>query len=215
MCGSDHSTRNLGGGWYVARRVIGRCACDQKVVASHFTLSPQAARNCKLQNNWSSPRGWVAGVLIPCSEPDVQNRGWYHLASRPSDLAASLRFEKCACSFLYVRDGRLPLGQEISLDQVNLDKEKEMLIPVAHFHKEVFGTFGIPFLLKIRQVRLATSRRARSHGTAVCFSTLTSVNLSLSSQGEPFREVMRRIQTMLDIQEKEFEKVRLVRVSSF
>ncbi|MEQ2217645.1 Ubiquitin carboxyl-terminal hydrolase 7, partial [Xenoophorus captivus] len=26
--------------------------------------------------------------------------------------------------------------------------------------------------------------------------------------GEPFREVMRRIQTMLDIQEKEFEKVR-------
>lgn len=27
-----------------------------------------------------------------------------------------------------------------------------MLIPVAHFHKEVFGTFGIPFLLKIRQV---------------------------------------------------------------
>lgn len=27
-----------------------------------------------------------------------------------------------------------------------------MLIPVAHFHKEVFGTFGTPFLLKIRQV---------------------------------------------------------------
>lgn len=30
----------------------------------------------------------------------------------------------------------------------------------------------------------------------------------LPSQGESFREVMRRIQTMLDIQEKEFEKVR-------
>lgn len=65
--------------------------------------------------------------------------------------------------------------EEIPLDQVDLDKDTEMLIPVAHFHKEVFGTFGIPFLLKIRQ-------------------------------GEPFREVMRRIQTMLDIQEKEFEK---------
>nr|XP_015215607.1 PREDICTED: ubiquitin carboxyl-terminal hydrolase 7 [Lepisosteus oculatus] len=65
--------------------------------------------------------------------------------------------------------------EEIPLDQVDLDKENEMLIPVAHFHKEVFGTFGIPFLLKIRQ-------------------------------GEPFREVMKRIQTMLDIQEKEFEK---------
>ncbi|XP_042576329.1 ubiquitin carboxyl-terminal hydrolase 7 isoform X5 [Cyprinus carpio] len=65
--------------------------------------------------------------------------------------------------------------EEIPLDQVDLDKENEMLIPVAHFHKEVFGTFGIPFLLKIRQ-------------------------------GEPFREVMKRIQSMLDIQEKEFEK---------
>ncbi|MGH0151493.1 UNVERIFIED_CONTAM: hypothetical protein FKN15_034980 [Acipenser sinensis] len=65
--------------------------------------------------------------------------------------------------------------EEIPLDQVGLDKDNEMLIPVAHFHKEVFGTFGIPFLLKIRQA-------------------------------EPFREVMKRIQTMLEIQEKEFEK---------
>lgn len=46
------------------------------------------------------------------------------------------------------------LTQEIPLDQVDLDKDSEMLIPVAHFHKEVFGTFGIPFLLKIRQVCL-------------------------------------------------------------
>ncbi|RXM28003.1 Ubiquitin carboxyl-terminal hydrolase 7, partial [Acipenser ruthenus] len=65
--------------------------------------------------------------------------------------------------------------EEIPLDQGGLDKDNEMLIPVAHFHKEVFGTFGIPFLLKIRQ-------------------------------GEPFREVMKRIQAMLEIQEKEFEK---------
>ncbi|XP_014350790.1 ubiquitin carboxyl-terminal hydrolase 7 isoform X1 [Latimeria chalumnae] len=65
--------------------------------------------------------------------------------------------------------------EEIPLDQVEIDKENEMLITVAHFHKEVFGTFGIPFLLRIRQ-------------------------------GEAFREVMKRIQTLLDIQEKEFEK---------
>lgn len=45
------------------------------------------------------------------------------------------------------------LFQEIPLDQVDLDKDTEILIPVAHFHKEVFGTFGIPFLLKIRQVQ--------------------------------------------------------------
>ncbi|KAM9305557.1 ubiquitin carboxyl-terminal hydrolase 7 [Gastrophryne carolinensis] len=65
--------------------------------------------------------------------------------------------------------------EEIPLDQVDIDKENEMLITVAHFHKEVFGTFGIPFLLRIQQ-------------------------------GEPFREVMKRIQVLLEIQEKEFEK---------
>ena len=41
-----------------------------------------------------------------------------------------------------------PASQEIPLD-----KESEMLVTVAHFHKEVFGTFGIPFLLRIHQVR--------------------------------------------------------------
>ena len=65
--------------------------------------------------------------------------------------------------------------EEIPLDQVDIDKENEMLITVAHFHKEVFGTFGIPFLLRIHQ-------------------------------GEHFREVMKRIQSLLDIQEKGFEK---------
>lgn len=44
--------------------------------------------------------------------------------------------------------------QEIPLDQVDLDKENEMLITVAHFQKEVFGTFGTPFLLRIHQVSL-------------------------------------------------------------
>lgn len=34
-------------------------------------------------------------------------------------------------------------------------------------------------------------------------------------QGESFREVMRRIQTMLDIQEKEFEKVQSAVLSEF
>lgn len=36
---------------------------------------------------------------------------------------------------------------------------------------------------------------------------LSIPNRPLSSQGEHFREVMKRIQSLLDIQEKEFEKV--------
>lgn len=44
------------------------------------------------------------------------------------------------------------------MDQVDIDKENEMLVTVAHFHKEVFGTFGIPFLLRIHQVRVFGNR---------------------------------------------------------
>ncbi|XP_071563209.1 ubiquitin carboxyl-terminal hydrolase 7-like isoform X2 [Temnothorax nylanderi] len=39
--------------------------------------------------------------------------------------------------------------EEIPVDEVNL-AEGEMLVPVAHFHKEVFSTFGIPFFFKIK-----------------------------------------------------------------
>ncbi|KAJ8318152.1 hypothetical protein KUTeg_003243 [Tegillarca granosa] len=44
--------------------------------------------------------------------------------------------------------------EEIPKDQVNLGSD-EVLIPVAHFHKEVFSTFGVPFLLKIKQYKFA------------------------------------------------------------
>lgn len=42
--------------------------------------------------------------------------------------------------------------EEVPKDEVNLD-EDEMLIPVAHFQKDIYTTFGIPFLLKIKNVR--------------------------------------------------------------
>ncbi|RXM32454.1 Ubiquitin carboxyl-terminal hydrolase 7, partial [Acipenser ruthenus] len=101
--------------------------------------------------------------------------------------------------------------EEIPLDQGGLDKDNEMLIPVAHFHKEVFGTFGIPFLLKIRQVKLLLKHRNQSHCVQREFtfsncSLLTVPGRTELFQAEPFREVMKRIQTMLEIQEKEFEK---------
>jgi ubiquitin carboxyl-terminal hydrolase 7 len=109
--------------------------------------------------------------------------------------------------------------QEIPLDQVDIDKENEMLITVAHFHKEVFGTFGIPFLLRIHQVRVERAGDLLLEPCAFeCLADLSYLHRqpwlwhpahlsSLSSQGEHFREVMKRIQSLLDIQEKEFEKV--------
>lgn len=41
--------------------------------------------------------------------------------------------------------------EEIPNDELNL-AEDEMLVPVAHFHKDVFSTFGIPFFFKIKHV---------------------------------------------------------------
>lgn len=40
--------------------------------------------------------------------------------------------------------------EEIPREELNL-QEDEMLISCAHFHKEVFSTFGTPFLIKIKQ----------------------------------------------------------------
>jgi ubiquitin carboxyl-terminal hydrolase 7 len=39
--------------------------------------------------------------------------------------------------------------EEIPLDEMHLPDD-ELLVPVAHFHKEIFSTFGIPFLLKLK-----------------------------------------------------------------
>ena len=96
--------------------------------------------------------------------------------------------------------------QEIPLDQVDIDKENEMLITVAHFHKEVFGTFGIPFLLRIHQVRHPSASWLAAPGPPRLVSRV-SIHALCRPQGEHFREVMKRIQSLLDIQEKEFEKV--------
>lgn len=40
--------------------------------------------------------------------------------------------------------------EEVPRDELHIADE-EMLVSCAHFHKEVFSTFGIPFLIKIRQ----------------------------------------------------------------
>lgn len=41
--------------------------------------------------------------------------------------------------------------EEIPNDELHL-AEGELLVPVAHFHKDVFSTFGIPFFFKIKNV---------------------------------------------------------------
>lgn len=41
--------------------------------------------------------------------------------------------------------------EEIPKEELEIG-EDEALIPVAHFHKDVFSTFGVPFLIKVKHV---------------------------------------------------------------
>ena len=41
--------------------------------------------------------------------------------------------------------------EEVPVDEVDL-AEDEVLVPVAHFNKDVFCTFGTPFFIKLKQV---------------------------------------------------------------
>jgi len=50
--------------------------------------------------------------------------------------------------------------EEVPLDEQEL-KEGEILVPVAHFNKEIYTTFGSPFLIKIVQGDTAESVRHR------------------------------------------------------
>jgi len=67
--------------------------------------------------------------------------------------------------------------EEIPKDQLELG-EGDLLVPVAHFSKEVFSTFGTPFLVLLKQ-------------------------------GDTLGQVKQRIQTRLQMGEKEWDKVRL------
>ena len=60
-----------------------------------------------------------------------------------------------------------------SLTGSNGNINEEYLLPVAHFTKEIYATFGSPFLLKIKH-------------------------------NEPFKEIKKRIQRKLDVNDKEF-----------
>lgn len=70
--------------------------------------------------------------------------------------------------------------EEIPPDEYSLTEE-ELLVPVAHFHKEIYQTFGFPFLLKIKH-------------------------------NEPFFKIKEKVQKLLDVPEKEFEKYKFALV---
>lgn len=95
--------------------------------------------------------------------------------------------------------------EEIPVDELNLE-EDEMLIPVAHFQKDVYTTFGIPFLLKIKNVSMLIIASLSFLNTLVVSTKDGPIRL----QKQPFSEVRERIFQKLGVTEKEFEKVSFV-----
>jgi len=55
--------------------------------------------------------------------------------------------------------------EEVPLDQVNVNPEDELIVPVAHFHREAYSAFGNPFLIKIKEGESfeTVKERIRSH----------------------------------------------------
>ena len=41
--------------------------------------------------------------------------------------------------------------EETPRDELKLE-EDELLVPCAHFQKEIFSTFGVPFMLRVKDV---------------------------------------------------------------
>jgi len=40
--------------------------------------------------------------------------------------------------------------EEVPADQLDMEEETELLVPVAHYTKEIFSTFGSPFLIRLK-----------------------------------------------------------------
>ncbi|XP_074647259.1 ubiquitin carboxyl-terminal hydrolase 7-like isoform X2 [Tubulanus polymorphus] len=66
-----------------------------------------------------------------------------------SNKIYSIQLEDVLLECLNVSGNKSFRVEEIPTDEANLSSD-EFLIPVAHFHKEIFSTFGTPFILKLK-----------------------------------------------------------------
>lgn len=62
----------------------------------------------------------------------------------------SIVYEEIRLDMLNTSPPRWFRVEEIPKDEIEI-ADDELLIPVAHFSKEIYSGFGIPFLLKVRE----------------------------------------------------------------
>ena len=89
---------------------------------------------------------------------------------------------------------------EIPYDQVKIEPN-EFLLPLIHFEKNCYRTFGVPFLIKVKDVSVGTGD---SFFWYLCWNSLS---LFVVFQKESFVTVKEKIRKKLDVSDQEFKKV--------
>ncbi|KAL7638741.1 UNVERIFIED_CONTAM: hypothetical protein RMT77_010274 [Armadillidium vulgare] len=102
---------------------------------------------------YPNKNGTVADLLAEARKQvtlSENGSGKLRLLEISSNKVVMIPTESASLETLSVGSTRSYRIEEIPSDELHLN-EDEMLIPVGHFHKEAFSTFGIPFLLKVKQ----------------------------------------------------------------
>jgi len=117
----------------------------------------------------------------------------------------SIVYEEIRLDMLNTSPPRWFRVEEIPKDELELNDD-ELLIPVAHFSKEIYSGFGIPFLLKAKEGELFSQVKGKDilpPSLAPSLYHPLSFNIFESNISFRFSE---RIQKRLEVNEKEFEK---------
>ena len=107
----------------------------------------------------------------------------------------SIVYEEIRLDMLNTSPPRWFRVEEIPKDEMEIGDD-ELLIPVAHFSKEIYSGFGIPFLLKVREGEPFSQVKGELF--------LKIIHIDRKRIISFFR--LDRIQKRLEVSDKEFEK---------
>lgn len=92
-------------------------------------------------------------------------------------------------------------AEEIPEEEVEVLQGSELIVPVAHFHKEARSTFGVPFLIKVSSQRHYQKSR-------LCIN----IKLFQVRYGETWSSVKSRLQSKMCINDKDWSKMKVALV---